>query len=143
MSGTTPDRTRIHASAFLAWGIIPTGVAAVLLARGPVRPVELGIAIFAAAWWVVGARLRRGVPGAAALAMGLVAVPWSLVLVQTIRRVTFVAREGRLEGADGHGSPLAFLLGLATEQLLIFLPLSILGVLLWRSLRCERARATS
>jgi hypothetical protein len=131
--------SRLHATAFLAWGAVPTCAAALALARGPVRPLELLLAAFALAWWGVGVGLRRGRLGAAP-ALALVAVPWSLALAQGVRRAAFVAREGRLEGADGHGSPMAFVLGLAMEQLLVFLPLTAVGVLLWRAARRERAR---
>lgn len=54
----------------------------------------------------------------------LVNLFWWPLLVQTIRRIAFVMENDGMEGADGHGSPLAFLIGIVFEQA-FFLPLSV------------------
>ncbi len=51
-------------------------------------------------------------------------------------RVAFVVRNGGMEGPDGYGSPLAFLIGLAFEQCAFTLPAS---GLMWSLLRTRRA----
>jgi hypothetical protein len=131
---------RLHAAAFAAWGVVPTAAAALVLARGPVRAPDLGLAAFALAWWAAAVCLLRDRRGAPAAALGLVAVPWTLALVQTVRRAAFVARTGGLEHPSGRGSPMAFLLGVLFEQLVCFLPLTVVGWLVWRAMR--RARPT-
>ena len=46
---------------------------------------------------------------------------WILLLLRTIQRVQFVIENGGMEKADGYGSPAAFLVGAAFEQIL-FIP---------------------
>ena len=50
-------------------------------------------------------------------------------------RVFFTIRNGGMEGPDGFGSPLAFLIGLAFEQMLFSVPAFGLLLALKRSLR--------
>jgi hypothetical protein len=65
--------------------------------------------------------------------MLLIAVPWTAALAQTMRRIAFVAREGGLDGPEGYGSPMAFLLGVVLEQGFVFIPLTIIAARLWRA----------
>jgi hypothetical protein len=61
------------------------------------------------------------------VALGVLAVfPGGLWIFQTIRRIGFVLREGGMERADGYGSPLAFLLGVVGEGLILGLPAILL-----------------
>ena len=46
---------------------------------------------------------------------------WLLLLLRTIQRIQFVIKNGGMEGVDGYGSPEAFLLGVAFEQI-FFIP---------------------
>ena len=64
------------------------------------------------------------------VALGLLAVfPGGLWIFQTIRRIGFVLREGGMERADGNGSPVAFLLGVVGEGLILGLPAILLVVI--------------
>lgn len=62
--------------------------------------------------------------------LGVIAVfLGGLWIFQTIRRIGFVLREGGMERADGYGSPLAFLLGVVGEGLILGLPAILLIVI--------------
>lgn len=61
-------------------------------------------------------RIPKRIAGFFAVALGLL---WSF---QSVRRVIFVLTEGGMERSDGHGSPLAFILGIAAEFFLLGLP---------------------
>ena len=129
---------RAVAVAFLAWGAVPALLAAIMLSRTPTSGVALAVAAFALAWFVAGVAMLRGARRAPAAGLLLLLVPWTMGVVQTVRRAQLVMREGGMERADGYGSPMAFALGLATEQLGIVLPLTMIGVLLWRAVRAGR-----
>lgn len=58
------------------------------------------------------------------LVAAILCVPFSYRLVS---RVLFVLEHGGMEGLDGYGSPLAFLIGLFFESL-IFIPLFLLFI---------------
>ncbi len=73
-------------------------------------------------WWGVYLYLRQGTKLAFWLSFGLVNLFWWPLLWRIGRRILFVLENGGMERADGHGSPLAFLIGLVGEQL-FFLPL--------------------
>lgn len=45
---------------------------------------------------------------------------------QVFRRIEFILREGGMERADGYGSPLAFLVGMIFEGLILAIPAVIL-----------------
>jgi hypothetical protein len=96
----------------------------------------LGVLVFAgllSLFWGLYWLLRTGKRFAFVVSFSIVAVLWLPLLYQTIKRVNFVLENGGMERVDGQGSPLAFLLGLATEQL-FFIPLSavvIVGLLQW------------
>ncbi|MGF1452393.1 MAG: hypothetical protein ACFB21_10015 [Opitutales bacterium] len=59
----------------------------------------------------------------------LAALLGSVWLFQLVRRTLFVLTEGGMERADGHGSPLAFAIGLAAEGLLLGLPAGLLALI--------------
>lgn len=73
----------------------------------------------------------------------LVNLFWWPLVVQTVRRIAFALENGGMERADGHGSPLAFLIGIVFEQA-FFLPLSlalvagIVVVMQWKMPRATR-----
>lgn len=96
----------------------------------------LGVLVFAglpSLFWGLYWLLRTGKRFAFVVSFSFVAVLWLPLLYQTIKRVNFVLENGGMERVDGQGSPLAFLLGLATEQF-FFIPLSavvIVGLLQW------------
>ena len=88
---------------------------------------------YALAWWIAGGYLRRTRSPRLAVPLFLIALPWAAALAQTIRRITFVAREGGMEGTDGAGSPMAFVLGVVFEQGIVFIPLTVIACRLWRA----------
>ena len=96
----------------------------------------LGVVVFAgllSVFWGLYWRLRTGRRFAFAVSFSFVVVLWLLLLYQTIKRINFVLENGGMERPEGQGSPLAFLLGLATEQF-FFVPLSavvIVGLMQW------------
>lgn len=47
---------------------------------------------------------------------------WAAYGILLFRRVLFIIQEGGMERRDGYGSPLAFLIGMVTEVLLLALP---------------------
>ena len=98
------------------------------------------LGLFALAWWVTGLGLRHADQRAVVIALALVALPWSLGVLQIIRRAAFVSREEGMEPADGTGSPLAFLLGITFEVVVVVIPLTIVGAYLWRAVRQEASR---
>jgi hypothetical protein len=62
--------------------------------------------------------------------LGVLALfPGGLWIFQTIRRIGFVLREGGMERADGYGSPLAFLLGVVGEGLILGLPTILMMII--------------
>lgn len=96
----------------------------------------LGVIVFAgllSLFWGLYWLLRTGKRFAFAVSYSFAAVLWLPLLYQTIKRINFVLENGGMERADGQGSPLAFLLGLATEQF-FFIPLSavvLVGLMQW------------
>lgn len=70
-----------------------------------------------------------------ALSFAVMAALWIPLLHQTGRRVHFVLENENLEPRSGDGSPMAFLLGMAVEQVL-FIPLSaVIFVGAWHLLK--------
>ena len=96
----------------------------------------LGVVLFGgllSLFWGLYWLLRTGKRFAFAVSFSFVAILWFPLLYQTIKRINFVLENGGMERADGQGSPLAFLLGLATEQF-FFIPLSalvVVGLIQW------------
>lgn len=96
----------------------------------------LGVVVFAGLlflFWSLYWLLRTGKRFAFAVSYSVAVVLWLPLLYQTIKRINFVLENGGMERIDGQGSPLAFLLWLATEQF-FFLPLSavvIIGFMQW------------
>jgi hypothetical protein len=109
------------------------------LSRDPVGIWSNALGAYALAWWMTGAQLRRGHSHAPVLALLLIAAPWLAALGQTMLRVAFVLREGDLDGPDGYGSPMAFVLGVVFELGLVFLPLTVIAVRLWHASRAPRS----
>jgi hypothetical protein len=125
---------------FLLWGILPAVFAVSALSRDPLGIWSNALGGFALAWWIVGGQLRHGRSRALVPAMLLIALPWAAALAQTMRRIAFVLREGALDGPDGYGSPMAFVLGVVFEQGLVFIPLTVIAVRLWHARRYPGAR---
>ena len=80
--------------------------------------------IIAAIWWGAYFFLRSRKKYAFAISLVIVNLLWWPLLVQTVRRMHFVIANGALEGADGYGSPMVFLVGLLFEQF-FFIPASM------------------
>ena len=59
------------------------------------------------------------------------AVLGCLWIIQAVRRIEFAVREGGMERADGFGSPLAFLIGVVSEGLILGVPAVILFLITW------------
>ena len=75
-------------------------------------------------WWGTYIYLRAGKAFSFWGSFLLINLFWWPLLVHTGRRIWFMIENGGIERADGHGSPLAFLIGLVGEQI-FFLPLSV------------------
>jgi hypothetical protein len=88
----------------------------------------LGILFFAgllSLLWGVCRLLHNRKRFAFGVSLSLAMIIWLPLLYQTIKRLGFVVENGGMEGADGSGSPWAFLVGLVIEQSL-FIPLSLI-----------------
>ena len=131
---------RLPSAGFLLWGILPTMVAISALSRDPLGMWSNALGAYALAWWIAGGYLRRSRSPKLAVPLVLIALPWLAALAQTMRRITFVAREGGMEGADGAGSPMAFVLGMVFEQGLVLIPLTVIAFRLWRANQRRSAR---
>ena len=121
------DRTtkwlRLFCRGFLWWGAFPTILTVFLVATGQNPGVPL---LLTAAWWLVGLTLHFQSKAGFLAAFVMVSGLWLLAFYQTVRRIIFIIENQGLERADGMGSPLAFFLGLAFEQVFLFVPMSIL-----------------
>ncbi len=78
-------------------------------------------------WWGQVVSLKRGSRSGFLLSFSIAVVMWTGLFFQTVRRILFMVEHGGMERSDGYGSPLAFLLGFVTEQLL-FLPLTVVVI---------------
>jgi len=120
---------RLFRVGYLVWSIVPCalGAAALWHPESLFSLFSLGVISFALAWCGAGLGLLRERRWAGSVAVVLVVVPWIPAALQTFRRVVRVST-GTMEGPDGHGSPLAFMLGFVVEQLVFFVPLTFLLV---------------
>jgi hypothetical protein len=80
--------------------------------------------VISAIWWGAYFLLRTNKKYVFSVSLMIVNLFWWPLLVQTIRRMYFVIENDGLEGANGYGSPLAFLLSLTFEQF-FFIPISM------------------
>lgn len=104
-----------------------------------------------ALFWVMASGGAAGLVGGAQLAssrrqgFGLafagVGILFAIGLVFLGLRIEFMVRNGGMEGPGGRGSPLAFLIGFAFEQLVFSLPAFGLLLALRRSSRVSRTAA--
>ena len=96
-----------------------------------------GIWVGGLALWLAGAflLLLRQAAGDWLLLIGSL-FPLGLGTIYHAARITFILRHGSLEGPDGYGSPLAFLLGWAFTTVLLFLP--GLGFSIWNLFALRR-----
>ena len=88
-------------------------------------------------WWFAYIYLRKDKSFSFWISFSVVNLFWWPLLFQTVRRIWFVIEHGGMERSDGHGSPVAFLLSLAGEQIL-FVPLSIAMVAGIRVMKAAR-----
>jgi hypothetical protein len=95
---------------------------------------------YAFAWWLAGGYLQRSRSPRLVFPMLLIAMPWTGALVQAVRRIGYVVREGGLDGRNGDGSPMAFVLGVIFEQGFVFIPLTLIAWQLWRASDRRSAR---
>jgi hypothetical protein len=79
-------------------------------------------------WWGTYWRLRKEKSYSFGISFVLVNLFWWPLFLRTAQRAMFVVENGGMERTDGYGSPVAFLIGLAGEQM-FFVPLSIVFVL--------------
>ena len=97
-------------------------------------------------WWATYWRLRKEKSYSFGIPFVLVNLFWWPLFLRTVQRAVFVLENGGMERTDGYGSPLAFLIGLAGEQM-FFVSLSIVlvsGVLmLMRPNRCLQDDASN
>jgi len=88
-------------------------------------------------WWFAYIYLRKDKSFSFWISFSVVNLFWWPLLIQTVRRIWFVIEHGGMERSDGHGSPVAFLLSLAGEQIL-FVPLTIAMVAGIRIMKAAR-----
>ena len=123
----TLDLMNRYRRSFLFAGIVVSLPCAFLLALNlyffPVGGIAL-CAAFQLLWWGLYWALKREKKHAFVASFVVIVLFWLPLLYQTVRRLAFGIENDSLEGPDGEGSPLAFLLGLFMEQL-FFIPLSI------------------
>lgn len=98
---------------------------AVNLYNGRVGGVLLFSALLGLVWGMR-AFLRSGWRYALPASLAFVALLWVPLLIRSIGRVSFVLENRGMERADGYGSPLAFLMGVAIEQFFFIPPTIIL-----------------
>ncbi|WLQ17070.1 hypothetical protein O5O45_14210 [Hahella aquimaris] len=79
-------------------------------------------------WWGVYYLLKSDKKASFWASLLLVFVFWIPLFWRTYERVKFIIDNGGMERADGYGSPMAFLIGLVTEQF-FFIPLTLSAVL--------------
>ena len=108
---------------FLWWGAFPVVVTVLQVATGQNSGM---LVLLTVAWWLVGLTLHFQSKAGFLAAFVMVSGLWLLAFYQTVRRIIFIIENQGLERADGMGSPLAFFLGLAFEQVFLFVPMSIL-----------------
>ena len=130
--GTDVKALNHYRRAFLrtAWFATPPGFLITVNGLVDVRWVNLLVGACVLAWWFACWYLQRDGKWPVAVSFALCSVFWAALLAQTLRRVNFVLTNGTLEGPEGEGSPLAFLVDLAVEQL-VFIPLTITFLYGW------------
>ena len=75
-------------------------------------------------WWGNYLNVKKGNKWAFEGSLLIIFLFWLFFFILTATRIDFVIENGGMERQDGYGSPLAFLLGLLSEQL-FFIPLTI------------------
>lgn len=88
-------------------------------------------------WWFAYIYLRKDKSFSFWISFSVVNLFWWPLLIQTVRRIWFVIEHGGMDRPEPPGSPVAFLLGFAGEQIL-FVPLSIAMVAGIRFMRASR-----
>jgi len=92
---------------------------------------QLGFGVlFLFVTWLIYAGVKHKHIIAIWLSIFMATIVWVVLLFQTGRRILFVIENGGFERADGYGSPLAFLIGVVTEQL-FFIPLCFVVISGW------------
>lgn len=119
--------------AFLVSAIIITLPSVSALVRGVLERDILLVLVFGgipALWWFAYSSLHRIRKGSFAFSWSLVLLVCLLFMARLIQRIVFIVRNSGMEGPDGYGSPLAFLIGLSSELLsfMVFLVVAIFGL---------------
>lgn len=131
--------------AFLTIGILITAISVMPFMGGlfELNPVQIltfgGIPCL---WWFAYNGLQKSRKGAHASSLTLVCLMCGLLLTGLIQRQMFVVRNHSMEGPNGEGSPLAFLLGLAFE-LFFFVLFAIVAWLGFAALREKKREQPS
>lgn len=81
-------------------------------------------------WWFASDCLQKSRKSSFAFSFTLVTLACCMLLTRLIMRRMFVIQNGSMEEADGYGSPMAFLLGLAFEMFFFLL----FSVIAWQGL---------
>jgi len=117
--------------AFLVTALVMSFFLVAASVHGSWIPALIGCALLACWWGCYAWLCSRGSKWAILLSLCLTLLVWIPLMVQTIRRVTFVIQNGGMEQADGYGSPLAFLVNFVMEQA-FFLPTSaVVAAAIW------------
>jgi hypothetical protein len=114
---------------FLLWNAIPIYMSLAGIIYNGYKLASSIAACFLLIWLVSTAGLFLRKKWGWFLALSAVVVIWILMLIQTIRRITFVIVNQSMEGPHGEGSPMAFILGFLSEQILFFIPMTTLLIL--------------
>jgi hypothetical protein len=99
------------------------------IAKSSWSQLGFGVLFLFATWLIYSGVKHRNII-AIWLSIVMATILWLVLLFQTGNRILFVIENGGFERVDGHGSPLAFLLGLFTEQL-FFIPLCFVVISGW------------
>jgi hypothetical protein len=104
-----------YMQAYMVGGILVTIASIMSILNGIVEPNMQKIVISAALlclWWFLYDRMQRSKRGSVAFSLVPVGYVWCLLLSYMLSFRAFAVKHNSLEGPNGEGSPLAFLLDL-------------------------------
>ncbi len=91
--------------------------------NGKIQTFLFGLFILLLSWGMY-ALLKKEKKYAFGISFAIINIFWWFFLMQAIKRISFLLKNGGMELPNGMGSPLAFLIGMVSE-LVFFIPLTI------------------